>query len=104
MNTSTLTPPAIDLPKADRIGVAASVLCAIHCGLAPVLLIAMPAFGRIWAHPASHALVAIFIVPLAAFSIRKGYRAHGKRWVMVSAMIGIRRGCSPGLLKGNASQ
>ncbi|MDG1071454.1 MAG: MerC domain-containing protein [Akkermansiaceae bacterium] len=89
MNTTTLTPPAIDLPKVDRIGVAASVLCAIHCGLAPVLLIAMPAFGRIWAHPASHALVAIFIVPLAAFSIRKGYRAHGKRWVMASAMIGI---------------
>jgi len=89
MNTTTLPSPAIDLPKADRVGIAASVLCAIHCGLAPVLLIAMPAFGRIWAHPASHALVAIFIVPLAFFSIRKGYRTHGKRWVMASAMIGI---------------
>lgn len=89
MNTDTLTTPQIDLPKADRIGVAASVLCAIHCGLAPVLLIAMPAFGRIWAHPASHALVALFIVPLAAFSIRKGYRSHKKRWVMVFAIIGI---------------
>ena len=64
MNTTTLTPPAIDLPKIDRVGVAASVLCAIHCGIAPVLLIAMPAFGRIWAHPASHALVAIFIESL----------------------------------------
>jgi hypothetical protein len=89
MNTNTLPTPSIDLPKADRIGVAASVLCAIHCGLAPVLLIAMPAFGRIWAHSASHALVAIFIVPLAFFTIRKGYRTHGKRWVMASAMVGI---------------
>ena len=74
---------------ADRIGVATSVLCAIHCALAPVLLIFLPTFGKIWAHPASHALVAIFIVPLAGFSLLKGYRKHRKRWIVVSASVGI---------------
>ncbi|MGJ8674182.1 MerC domain-containing protein [Rubritalea sp.] len=78
-----------ELADADRVGVAASILCAIHCGLAPVLLIMMPTFGRIWAHPASHAIVALFIVPLAAFSIYKGYRTHRKRWVMSVASIGV---------------
>lgn len=84
-------PPRIQLNEknADRLGVAASMLCAIHCALAPLLLIFLPTFGRVWAHPAFHALVAIFIVPLAAFSILKGFRKHGKRWIPVSAMIGI---------------
>lgn len=86
---NTTTSPRFQLPNADRVGVAASVLCAIHCGLAPVLLLALPAFGKIWAHPASHALVAILIVPLAILSIRKGYQKHGRRWVVMFAGIGI---------------
>jgi len=90
MNTAnTASAAGLSLPDADRIGVAASVLCAIHCGLAPVLLLALPAFGEIWAHPASHTLVAILIVPLAIFSIRKGYRQHRRRWVALVAATGI---------------
>ena len=77
------------LAKADRIGIGASVLCAIHCAVAPFLLIMLPAFGKIWAHPLSHILVAMLVVPLAAFSIRRGYLTHQKRWVLVTAYIGI---------------
>lgn len=88
MNTAPSL-PRFQSFDADRIGVAASVLCAIHCGLAPVLLLALPAFGKVWAHPASHALVAIFIVPLAIFSIRKGYQKHRRRWVAFVAGTGI---------------
>ena len=88
MKTTTLS-PLFKLPDVDRIGVAASVLCAIHCGLAPVLLLALPTFGKAWAHPASHALVAFFIVPLAIFSIRKGYQRHRRCWVALVAGTGI---------------
>ena len=77
------------LAKADRIGIGASVLCAIHCAAAPFLLLLLPAFGKIWAHPLSHILVAMLVVPLAAFSIRRGYLTHQKRWVLVTAYIGI---------------
>ena len=77
------------LAKADRIGIGASVLCAIHCAAAPFLLLMLPAFGKIWAHPLSHILVAMLVVPLAAFSIRRGYLTHQKRWVLVTAYIGI---------------
>ncbi|YCM42761.1 MerC domain-containing protein [Verrucomicrobiaceae bacterium 227] len=86
-NTTVSSPPA--LQKADRVGIAASILCAIHCGIAPILLLALPNLGRVWAHPASHLLVAIFVVPLAVFSIRNGYRAHQKRWILIAASIGI---------------
>ncbi|MDP0491030.1 MAG: MerC domain-containing protein [Verrucomicrobiota bacterium JB023] len=88
MNTTTASSSDF-LPKADRVGVAASVLCAIHCAVSPILLLALPAFGKIWAHPASHILVALFVVPLAAFSIWKGYRSHRKLWVVAAASLGI---------------
>lgn len=77
------------LADPDRIGVAASILCAIHCAVAPVLLLSLPAFGRIWAHPASHALVAVLVIPLAIFAIRKGFRRHRNRLVASIAGIGI---------------
>ena len=89
MNTSRSFNSYFSLSHADRVGAIASVLCAIHCGLAPVLLILMPTFGKIWAHPASHALVALFIVPLAIFSIYKGFRLHRKPWVLSIAVVGI---------------
>lgn len=86
---SSITTSKLSLPKPDHIGIAASVLCAIHCAAAPFLLLALPAFGKIWAHPSSHILVALLVVPLAALSIRKGYLIHQKRWVLVTAYIGI---------------
>ncbi len=85
----TTTASSLTLQKADRVGVAASILCAIHCALAPILLLALPSFGKVWAHPASHILVALFVVPLALFSIRKGYQTHRKRWIVAVASIGI---------------
>lgn len=85
----TAPAPSLTLQKVDRVGVATSILCAIHCGIAPVLLLALPSFGRVWAHPASHILVAVFVVPIAIFSIRKGYQTHKKRWVLATASTGI---------------
>jgi hypothetical protein len=90
MNPATTAPPIeMESLRADRAGIAASVLCAIHCAAAPILLIFLPTFGSIWAHPASHILVAVFVVPLAYFSIRKGFKTHGKRWIVGSAGLGI---------------
>ncbi len=74
---------------ADRLGVAASVLCAIHCAAAPLLLIALPSFGRIWAHPASHWGMALLVVPVAAAMAMRGFRRHHRKWVLGFATIGI---------------
>jgi MerC mercury resistance protein len=37
--------PSLTLGKADRVGFAASFICAIHCALWPLLLALAPAFG-----------------------------------------------------------
>jgi len=75
--------------NADKIGVIASVLCAIHCGIAPFLLIIAPAFGQIWAHPASHWIVALFVVPLAGVMVASGFRKHRKTWVVAVGIAGM---------------
>ena len=89
MDTPASSQDSTLLAKADRIGIGASILCAIHCAAAPFSITFTTAFGKIWAHPLSHILVAMLVVPLAAFSIRRGYLTHQKKWVLVTAYIGI---------------
>ncbi|MEM7698621.1 MAG: MerC domain-containing protein [Verrucomicrobiota bacterium] len=83
--TSTLVRPE----KGDRVGVWASILCAIHCAVTPVLLLLAPAFGEIWAHPASHWIVALFVVPLALVMLVRGFRVHRKAWIVFSGILGV---------------
>lgn len=73
----------------DRIGILASILCAIHCALTPVLLIMLPTFGKMWAHPATHWGMAIVVIPIAVFMILKGFREHGKKWVLGIGGLGV---------------
>ena len=75
--------------RVDRIGILASILCAIHCALTPVLLILLPTFGKAWAHPSTHWGMAIVVIPIAVFMMRKGYQKHKRRWVVATGSVGI---------------
>lgn len=75
--------------KADSIGIIASILCAIHCALTPVLLILMPTFGKAWAHPATHWAMALIVIPIAVFMLVKGHRQHKKKWILYLGGLGI---------------
>lgn len=74
---------------ADRIGVVASVLCAIHCAVTPFFLILMPAFGKVWSHPASHWGMALVVVPVAVAMMTAGYRRHRRRWIVAIGTFGV---------------
>ena len=73
----------------DRIGVFASVLCAIHCAATPFLLLFLPVFGKVWSHPASHWIMALLVVPLAGVTVATGYKRHRRKWVIASGVLGI---------------
>ncbi len=73
----------------DRWGIFASIACAAHCLVAPIVFIFLPKVSGIWAHPASHALVALFVVPMAATVLRGSHRRTGHRWIGGAALIGI---------------
>jgi hypothetical protein len=73
----------------DRLGVCASVACAFHCLAAPLLFLAAPTFAGIWAHPSSHALIGLLVLPLAGTVLIRGYCVHRKLWVATAAVFGI---------------
>lgn len=75
--------------NADSVGIFASILCAIHCAATPVLLLMMPTFGKMWAHPATHWGMAIVVIPIAVFMMLKGFREHGKKWILGIGILGV---------------
>ena len=75
--------------NADRVGVFASVLCAIHCAATPFLLLILPTFGKVWSHPASHWLMALIVVPIALVMISKGYQRHRRKWIIGIGIFGV---------------
>jgi len=75
--------------RVDRVGILASILCAIHCALTPVFLILLPTFGKAWAHPSNHWGMALIVIPIAIFMMRKGYNKHGRKWVIIAGVAGI---------------
>lgn len=87
---TAITTPQLQIhSRVDRIGIMASILCAIHCALTPVLLIMLPTFGKAWAHPSTHWGMAIIVIPIAIFMMRKGYQKHAKKWIVATGSIGI---------------
>ncbi|NLA67215.1 MAG: MerC domain-containing protein [Gammaproteobacteria bacterium] len=65
------------LHRADRVGVAASFLCAVHCALLPLALAVMPALGlsaagRIDVDQA----FTVFATVLGATTLAIGFRRH----------------------------
>lgn len=72
----------------DRVGITASVACAIHCLAAPFLFLLLPAAGSVWSHPAVHWVLAALVLPLAVWVIYRGYLKHRKRWTLVTAGLG----------------
>jgi len=73
----------------DRLGIWASAACAVHCLIAPALFLLAPALAEVWANPASHAIIALVVLPVAATVLRRGFRLHRKAWIAVTTTVGI---------------
>ncbi|HET6432626.1 MerC domain-containing protein [Dyella sp.] len=75
---------------ADRVGAAASFLCAIHCALLPFVLALLPLIGLEFL--ASHTFERWFVVfacALALFSLIRGYRRHRLSQPLAFALPGL---------------
>ena len=60
---------------ADRLGVLAAGICAIHCMAAPVVLAFAPLVGGLWTSPATHWAFAAISLPAAISLLRRNMRA-----------------------------
>ena len=76
------------LRKADRVGLAASLLCAIHCALVPLALSLLPALGLKFGGwvDIDQAFV-VFAGLLGATTMTLGYRRHRafRAWALLAA-------------------
>ena len=90
MCADQLAPPATAPLWADRLGIWASLLCAIHCMLTPVLL----SFSSVAAHllpgeESTHRALSLLIACLGLVALLKGYRRHGHRRVILFMAAGL---------------
>lgn len=69
--------PRKTLHKADRVGFFASLICAAHCALLPIVIALLPAFGVAGAlNEHFEELFAVFATVLGLFALVVGYRRH----------------------------
>ena len=65
------------LKQADRVGFAASFLCAVHCALLPLLAAALPAFGLgLWGRVDLDQAFVVFATLLGVSTLVSGWRRH----------------------------
>ncbi|KAA3606690.1 MAG: MerC domain-containing protein [Planctomycetota bacterium] len=72
----------------DRVGIVASIGCAIHCLIAPFVILFAPAIGNGWASPTTHLMIALLVIPVAIFSMVSSYRVHQRSKIVVLGIIG----------------
>ena len=84
--------PASRLQQADRLGFAASMLCALHCAAMPLLLALLPTLGISVAGwiDIDQALV-VFATLLAASTLTIGWRRHRayRAWSLLLPALGL---------------
>ncbi|HAI84772.1 MAG TPA: MerC domain-containing protein [Chitinophagaceae bacterium] len=65
----------------DALGIAASVACAIHCALLPLVVSSIPLFGVELLDNATFEYVMIAVAfALGVYSLQHGYKKHHHSW------------------------
>ena len=73
----------------DKIGIFLSTLCAIHCLVTPLLVLALPVLGKAFEASWVHWAMAVVIVPVGVFAFWSGYKHHQQRKVFNLGIVGL---------------
>ncbi len=73
----------------DKLGIALSGLCAIHCIGVSALIIAFPALQDFLADSILHKLALLSVTATAFFAFYPSYKKHKQKSVLILALIGI---------------
>lgn len=72
----------------DRVAIALSGLCLLHC-LAGVALVALFAVGGTWLDHRVHVVGLGLALPLAAVALWRGWRQHGRSGIGLTGLVGL---------------
>ncbi|WP_044557537.1 MerC domain-containing protein [Halobacteriovorax marinus] len=75
--------------RMDKIGIALSLSCCVHCLATPFILMAAPAIGEYFQSVLIHVLLFIFVAPIALISFLKTYRHTHKKRPLILGLIGL---------------
>jgi uncharacterized membrane protein len=74
----------------DRMAISASVLCALHCLVTPLLLIAVPVISSSFVvDDEFHKILVMFVLPVSLVALFIGCRRHKDRIVLVLGGLGL---------------
>lgn len=80
----TIALPRHRLPDLDRVAIALSGLCVVHCVATTVLIALLSVTGGMLLHPAVHEVGLMLAILLGAVALGRGAIAHG--YAMPAAM------------------
>lgn len=82
----------------DRMGITASMACAVHCVFTGIFFLVLPGLFE-WAHGSAlfsvlssgviHWAFALMVYPLAIFSLTRGYKIHRKTNMLALGGFGL---------------
>ena len=74
----------------DSLAISMSVICAVHCLLTPVLIIAFPIVTTtFWIHQDFHLWMLLFVLPITSLAVFLGCRKHRDKLVVSLSAAGL---------------
>lgn len=74
----------------DHLAIGMAAVCAVHCLLTPILVIALPIIATsFFVHQDFHLWMILLVLPTTGFAIFMGCRKHKDRWVAALSAIGL---------------
>ena len=86
-HSRVIAPPRLNL---DQVGMTASLICAVHCAIMPIVLTALPLIGLgFLAHAATEWTLIGLSLALGISSLCLGFRQHRRRRALIVLAVGF---------------
>ncbi len=74
----------------DHLAIGMAAVCAVHCLLTPLLVIALPIIATsFFVHENFHLWMILLVLPTTSFAVFMGCRKHKDRWVAILSVLGL---------------
>jgi len=75
--------------KWDRMGMFLSAICALHCLVTPFISLSLPLWIYSIHYSPVHLMIALFIFPVAVYSLWNGFKRHENKTILTLGGVGL---------------
>ncbi|MFK8137934.1 MAG: MerC domain-containing protein [Bdellovibrionales bacterium] len=73
----------------DRVGIALSIVCMIHCLATPLLMLIVPTLFQVTNHGLFHQIMLVLVVPVAIKAFYGSYKVHNNSKLLFAGFAGV---------------